>query len=569
MKKIFFLVVIILIAGTIFFLSCKKEYSCEGCIGNNKPPVAVAGPDTVIILPTDSILLDGSKSSDPDGKISAWQWAKVSGPVSFTIASATAASKTVKNLKAGAYQFELKVTDDKGASAKDTVMITVDSIATNNHPPIACAGADQTITLPTDTVTLNGSCSTDADNNISSYLWTKIAGPSSLNISNPNIVTTQVSNLMQGVYQFELKVTDAGGLFSKDTVQVTVDSSSGEVLACDNSIRPTINAQLIQIGTLSQARSNVAVASAGNKILFAGGVSQDHSSRVDIYDISTNKWSTAELSIARHYIAAVANGNKVFFAGGEISDGTVPTDVVDIYDVSTNTWTVAHLSLAGKNIAAAAVGDKVVFAGGFGGFSGGEERAGRVDIYNLETDTWLTASLSQYKVRGHVAVTANNKVYISGGSTSWLGNEGPSNKIEIYDNATNAWSTGSMQEARYGHAGIVAGNKIYWGGGWGGGDNDLCSVEIKDVNTGNSTTQYLYRSTERSKAVMKDNKIVFFGFYDDNKFDIYDIASNTWSVGILPFSIDRNSVISVNNTIYGAGGLINGVYNDKVWKLEF
>ena len=92
----------------------------------------------------------------------------------------------------------------------------------NNHPPVACAGVDRTITLPTDTVTLDGSCSTDPDNNITSYSWTKITGPSSFSIANTNVVTTQVSNLTEGVYQFELKVTDAGGLFSKDTVQVTV-----------------------------------------------------------------------------------------------------------------------------------------------------------------------------------------------------------------------------------------------------------------------------------------------------------------------------------------------------------
>ncbi len=429
----------------------------------------------------------------------------------------------------------------------------------SNKPPVAHAGKDTTIILPVDSVMLDGSASTDPDNNIVSYAWTKISGPSSFNIVNVNAVQTQVSNLTEGVYQFELKVTDAGGLFSKDTVQITVNAVVSA--ACDNSNRPTINAQLIPVGTLSQARAFMAVASAGNKILFAGGEDNTHSSRVDIYDISTNKWSTAELSIARHYIAAVANGNKVFFAGGEISDGTFPTDVVDIYDVSTNTWTVAHLSLGGSHIAAAAVGDKVLFAGGMGGFASGEARAGRVDIYNLATNTWSTASLSEYKVRGHVAVTANNKVYIAGGTTSWQGNI-VSNKIEIYDNATNTWSTATMQEARYAPAGIVAGNKIYWGGG------GTCSVEIRDVNTGNSTTQYLHRSAGSSNAVVKDNKIVFFGTAAD-KVDIYDIAGNTWSIGVLPFSIDWLSVISVNNTIYAAGGLINGVYNDKVWKLEF
>jgi len=53
-------------------LSCKKEDSCADCIGNKHPLLAVGGPDTVIILPTDSVLLNGSNSSDPDGKISEW-----------------------------------------------------------------------------------------------------------------------------------------------------------------------------------------------------------------------------------------------------------------------------------------------------------------------------------------------------------------------------------------------------------------------------------------------------------------------------------------------------------------
>ena len=90
-----------------------------------------------------------------------------------------------------------------------------------NRPPVANAGADQVITLPSNAVNLNGSA-TDPDNNITSYQWSKISGPSSFTIANPNSVQTQVTNLVEGVYQVELKVTDAGGLFDKDTVQVTV-----------------------------------------------------------------------------------------------------------------------------------------------------------------------------------------------------------------------------------------------------------------------------------------------------------------------------------------------------------
>jgi Tol biopolymer transport system component len=132
MKKLTFITVSLLIV-VVGLPSCKKEYYkeyyCEDCIGNNHPPIAVAGPDTFITLPRDSILLDGSKSSDPDGKISEWQWTKITGPASFTIVSAATAITTVKNLKVGVYQFELKVTDAGGLFSKDTIQVTV-----VNHP---------------------------------------------------------------------------------------------------------------------------------------------------------------------------------------------------------------------------------------------------------------------------------------------------------------------------------------------------------------------------------------------------------------------------------------------------
>jgi Tol biopolymer transport system component len=91
-----------------------------------------------------------------------------------------------------------------------------------NHPPVANAGNDTTIMLPANTINLNGSLSFDPDSNITGYRWTNISGPSSFNITDANAVQTTVTNLVQGVYLFELKVTDADGLFDRDTVQVTV-----------------------------------------------------------------------------------------------------------------------------------------------------------------------------------------------------------------------------------------------------------------------------------------------------------------------------------------------------------
>ena len=38
----------VLLIGTLFYLSCKKEKSCENCRDNNTPPIASERPDQVI-----------------------------------------------------------------------------------------------------------------------------------------------------------------------------------------------------------------------------------------------------------------------------------------------------------------------------------------------------------------------------------------------------------------------------------------------------------------------------------------------------------------------------------------
>jgi predicted esterase len=188
----------------------------------NQTPVANAGLDQIISLPTNNVMLNGS-ATDVDGTISSYGWAKISGPTQFTITTPGAASTTVTNLAQGVYQFELTVTDDKGATGKDTVQITVN--APSNQIPVVDAGIDLAITLPTNSVTLNGSA-TDADGTISNLTWTKISGPAQFTIGSPNTASTSITNLVTGVYQFELQATDDKGAVAKDTVNVAVKDAT-------------------------------------------------------------------------------------------------------------------------------------------------------------------------------------------------------------------------------------------------------------------------------------------------------------------------------------------------------
>src|SRR5687768_2476532 len=111
----------LLLAG-FFLYACKKEYSCENCSEKNQPPIANAGPDQTIVLPTDSIVLNGNSSSDPNGIITSYKWTNISGPAPSVISNSVSSQTIVKKLAAGQYLFELKVTDDENLSAKDTVL---------------------------------------------------------------------------------------------------------------------------------------------------------------------------------------------------------------------------------------------------------------------------------------------------------------------------------------------------------------------------------------------------------------------------------------------------------------
>ena len=97
-----------------------------------------------------------------------------------------------------------------------------DSTDSPNILPIANAGSDVTLILPTNSTTLNGTSSIDPDGTIISYNWRKISGPQSHNIASPNAATTLISNLVGGIYQFELSVTDNNGATDKDTVMIQV-----------------------------------------------------------------------------------------------------------------------------------------------------------------------------------------------------------------------------------------------------------------------------------------------------------------------------------------------------------
>ena len=181
----------------------------------NQVPVAQTGSEITLTLPEDSVVLYSS-SYDIDGSILNYSWTKQQGNGTIK-GNSNGSTLSVKNLGVGAHIYRLTVTDNSGAQHFVDQKITV---KTANLAPISNAGINQTLTLPQNSITLNGFGS-DQDGSIVDYLWTQINGPAATmqQVYTPNL---RLSNLVTGSYTFRLMAMDNMGLTSTDDAVVTV-----------------------------------------------------------------------------------------------------------------------------------------------------------------------------------------------------------------------------------------------------------------------------------------------------------------------------------------------------------
>ncbi|MFM9909764.1 MAG: PKD domain-containing protein [Chitinophagaceae bacterium] len=283
----------------------------------NQSPVANAGADKIIILPSNSVNVSGTSSYDPDGSIVTYNWVKISGPAQFTIVSASAVTSDISNLIQGNYNFRLVVTDNNGAVDSDTLSIQVQAPPPPpNQGPSANAGSDIIITLPSNSITLNGTASSDPDGNITSYLWTKIGGPNSFNISNSTNQITTVTNLVQGTYSFLLVITDNAGATDRDTIIATVNAA----------LPPPNQAPVANAG------NDISITLPVNSTILSGGASIDSDGTISTYNWSKTSGPTQYTIVNGTSISAsisnLVQGTYSFQL--EVTDnlGATSTDVV-------------------------------------------------------------------------------------------------------------------------------------------------------------------------------------------------------------------------------------------------
>lgn len=111
--------------------------------GTNKAPVAQAGPNRYFQTKPASLVVDGSKSYDPDGRIIQYRWTKVSGPGQVFMFDSWKSKLTLSNFGSkGVYRFRITVTDNQNLTHSDEMEVFIyndpaSTINTGSSGPIA------------------------------------------------------------------------------------------------------------------------------------------------------------------------------------------------------------------------------------------------------------------------------------------------------------------------------------------------------------------------------------------------------------------------------------------------
>jgi hypothetical protein len=203
-----------------------NDYGNVVVTGSNNAPIAEAGPSQTVFA-GDTVTLDGTNSNDPDGDPLTYGWTLIV-PVgsNATITSPSSAITTFVADVEGAYVAALLVSDGS-VTSNDVTTISARSAA--NNPPSAVAGLNQSVALG-DTVTLDGTLSSDPDGDPLTYIWnfTRLASGSTLtdaDISGANTDTAQFVPDVEGAYRLQLMVDD-GAAQDLDRLTITVYSST-------------------------------------------------------------------------------------------------------------------------------------------------------------------------------------------------------------------------------------------------------------------------------------------------------------------------------------------------------
>ena len=298
-----------------------------------------------------------------------------------------------------------------------------------------------------------------------------------------------------------------------------------------------------------------------------------------------NNWERiTEIPTKRNGFATAVVDNEIYLIGGtlfenlkwkpgKIRKGPYGLSTVEVYDPQTNTWQrVADMPTL-RHGAKAAVVNGIIYV--FGGYNGKDNQGVNrrfldiVEAYDPQTDTWVRKQdmpVSRFNFELGVAA---GRVYLIGGSTGrGQGHEQRTDRVDIYDPATDTWMAGRKMPTRRDPIGVeVVSNRIYVIGGYGWPQipNNpgpfLTSIEEYNpiTNQWRKKNDMLALRTSFGTVVAKDDIYIIGGVDEFHKYlatvGVYHPQTQAWSdipamsTPLLPYG-----AAAVNGKIYVFGG---------------
>ncbi len=272
----------------------------------NLAPVANAGPNQSAIAGSTVITLDGSRSIDPNGDLIGFAWTLTGKPPgsSAALSDPGSAKPTFTADLPGSYVASLIVSD--GALNSNAANVTV-TAAIANAAPVASAGSAQNV-LTGATVTLDGSTSSDANNDPLTYSWTLTNKPagSAAALAGASLAKPMFTADVAGTYVAALTVNDG---------QVDSASSTVTVTAAVANVAPMANAgsaQTVIVGSSVTLNGSGSSDANGDALTYSWTLSSKPMGSAASLNAATPPSPTFTADMAGTYVATlIVNDGKV------------------------------------------------------------------------------------------------------------------------------------------------------------------------------------------------------------------------------------------------------------------